>query len=114
MFLSRVSPLDEGDVCPGQEVTYNCTLLGQFNLVWTEIEPGKQAVGKGTKDATQNFTVGHFWVQIIHRTYGSAKSIVSTATLQEAEFSHNGIVIQCSTPSMVEYMYANNTVSVVG
>ena len=115
LVLSQVSPLDEEQVCPGQDVTYKCTLHGHFNLFWLEREPGESSVAVGgTQDAPTNFTVGHFLVQIISRTFGSNSSIVSTATLQEAQFSHNNIIIECHTTSMTGNANDAITVSVLG
>ena len=115
LVLSQVSPLDEEQVCPGQDVTYKCTLHGHFNLFWFERVPGESSVAVGaTQNAHTNFTVGHFLVQIISRTFGSSPSIVSTATLQEAQFSHNNIIIECHTISMTGNANDTITVSVLG
>ena len=92
--LTQVTPPSlSGAVCPGKNLVYLCNSTASFNVRWRS-ETGVDEIDIQST-SNLNFTdVGDFMVQVVNRTY-NPNSIVSTATLENANFSNNNITIEC-------------------
>ena len=86
-----LTPLN-GAVCPGLDLEYSCNSTVSFNVLWRQI--GVDEIISDSTLNVQNFTLGNFMIQIVSRTF-APNSIVSTATLKNALFSHANVSIEC-------------------
>ena len=105
----------KGATCPGGEMVYNCTVSSSttaFELRWREAmttTPLVQYVYDLPQFLTDK-TLGDFTttVSIILPNY----TLISTATLRGAQFSHNNFVLECYT--LQPFITSNKTIVIEG
>ena len=84
-------------VCPGRDIVYLCNSTISFNVQWS-LQIGVNETNSLTTlnhDVGINKTFqGSIIVQVLNRTFGP-NSILSTITLENANFYQNKITVSC-------------------
>ena len=95
VILTQVTPALNSAVCPGQDLVYSCNSTVSANVLWIERGDSSVFFSQATTTSEQEFTLGLFMIQVVHQILIDPVSIVSTATLTSALFSHNNTQIEC-------------------
>ena len=96
MVLTQTAPLGGAGVCPGQELIFSCNSSISNDVIWTlqTIEDGNFS---GSAVGFNDSIIWNLRIKIVERVIIFPFSIVSTATLKNALFSHNNTKIKCTS-----------------
>ena len=102
-----------GAVCPGQELVYSCNSTVSIQVLWREKKIGTDLVFSETIHIgiTQIIILQFFMIQFVNQATNPF-SIVSTATLKNALFSHNNSQIECFS-TMVSPVLSDSAIVLV-
>ena len=104
IVLHPINPADNGSVCPGQDVTLNCTIVRSVNNVQGVVQPTLGLTYRETSTTRSDGTTsGPYNPSIFTATFITGNHIVmSIVTILSVPLSHHNSEIKCQTAIATE------------